>query len=517
MSASSRIAFAVFISWLGRFTTILANLVLLPILFRLMEREELGIWIMLNGSNAFLGLLGFGIVPTLTRHIALAKGKSGADPSVSLTNESKQHIADLVVTGRTILRWLAIAVFFIAWISGYGLLSQINLEKVSIVEIMIAWTCMCAGYSLGIFISYLNCWLIGIGYVGWEQLINTVIFLLTLVANIVAVVLGGGLLELSIISMFSFIFQRTLFLLYIRRRKPSLLKLNGKWNTKYAQQMLKPAFHAWLTTLGAFLILRTDTYFIAILKGTDNIPQYHASYQLVSNLWQLAVTLGTVSSTFISQAWQAGDLKVVQKITIRNVRVGLSIMATGIAFLSVSGQEFITLWLGKDTFIGYGVFTVFCILLTLQTQRGILVIASRATENENYATVNIIAGVLNIIFTWLLIDKFGLLGVALGTLIAQLLTNSWYGVYDPIKRLRIDFKYYARKVILGWLFLFMTSFSISLIVKRFLVSQGSSEYLIVSATFFVCSFSLALFVWKIILSKIQRKSILASIKFIPGF
>lgn len=76
-------------------------------------------------------LLGLGVVPTLTRHIALAKGKSGSDPGIELTEESKQQIGDLLVTGRIIFRWLAVVVFFVAGGTGYGLISQIKLTEVS--------------------------------------------------------------------------------------------------------------------------------------------------------------------------------------------------------------------------------------------------------------------------------------------------------------------------------------------------------------------------------------------------
>ena len=56
----------------------MSSLVSLPILFRLMDEDELGLWQLLGNSQMFLGLLGFGVGPILTRHIALAKGRSGA-------------------------------------------------------------------------------------------------------------------------------------------------------------------------------------------------------------------------------------------------------------------------------------------------------------------------------------------------------------------------------------------------------------------------------------------------------
>nr|WP_232731752.1 oligosaccharide flippase family protein [Oscillatoria sp. PCC 10802] len=455
-----------------------------------------------------MGLLGMGIAPTLTRHIALAKGKSGADPGVELTEESKQHIGDLVVTGRIILQWLAIVVFFIAWASGYGLIGQLELKEISPQTVFWAWTLMCAGYAVGVWVSYLNCWLAGIGYVGWDSLIGTVLALLTILANIAAVLLGGGLLVLAAISVVSSLVQRITILEFIRWRKPELFGIKGKWNTRYAKAMIKPSFYFWLTALGAFLILRTDAYFIALLKGTQNIPSYQAAYSLVSNPYQLAVSLGGASAVFISQAWQAGDLSLVQKITLRNAQLGLSVMAASVAFLLGSGKELTDLWLGHGNFIGYRVLLVFCIMLTLEAQHVVLTQSSRATEDEKYAPWALTAGVLNIAFTWVLIKPLGLLGVAMGTMLAQMLTNNWYAVYRPIERLKLNFGVYLRQVVCLWVIILVSSLVLSWLLKKGLALSGfTSEWLVVAGTAAVSGGVFLVVFWKAILEGHQRERI----------
>lgn len=505
MSASQRIAFAVAISWLSRAVTILANLFLFPIMFRYMGKEELGLWFLLGNSQAFLGLLDLGIAPTLTRHIAFAKGKSGVDLTVQLSGESKEHIGDLVVTGRIILQCLAVAIFFIAWASGYGLINQLELKEVSPQTVFWAWTLMCVGYAVGVWVSYLNCWLVGIGYVGWDGLIYTALSLLTILINIGAVFLGGGLVALAAISVVSGLVQRFVILGAIRWRKPELFAIQGKWNFQYARALVKPSLHCWLTSLGGFLILRTDTYFIATLKGTGDIPNYQAGYQLVSNLYQLAVTWVGASAVFISQAWQSSDLNTIHKITLRNAKIALAIMAGGVAFLLSAGKELIDLWLGQGHFIGYGILLVFCIMLTLETHHVVLMQSSRATEDENYALVTLTAGILNVIFTLVLIKHLGLLGVAIGTMLAQVLTTNWYAVYKPIIRLKINFYTYLRQVIGLWLVILVTCSMLSWLTKQGLVFSGNTyKWSIVGGSATSCGVVFLIMFWFFILEKEQR-------------
>ena len=512
MSASKRIALAVAFSWLSRAVAILANLFLMPILFRFMGKEELGLWFLLGNSQAFLGLLGLGIAPTLMRHIALAKGKSGADPEVELSQESKQHIGDLVVTGRIILQWLAVIVFFIAWGSGYGLIGQLELKDVSGPTVFWAWTLMCAGYAVGVWVSYLNCWLAGIGYVGWDSLIATVVSLLTILANIVTVLLGGGLLALAAIAVVAGLIQRFAFLGFIRWRKPEMLAVQGRWNAAYAKAMVQPALYAWLTSLGSFLILRTDDYFIALLRHIADIPNYRAAYQLVSNLLMIVAPIAGATSVFISQMWQADKLEEIHTIVIRNARITLCVMAAGVAFVLTSGHEFLNLWLGEGNFVGYPILVVFCIMLTLEAQHNVLAQSARATEDEKYAPWAIASGILNVIFTWTLIEPYGLLGVALGTMLAQLLTNNWYAVYRPMIRLRLHFDIYLRQVVSLWGIVLVYCLVASYLVKQGLIRGGFiSNWVLVGSTALVCGAIFLITLWTGVLETHQRERIQAKI------
>jgi len=504
MTVSSKIAFAASISWLSRASVIGANLILLPVLFRLLGKEELGIWMILGNSSSFLGFLGLGIAPTLTRHIALAVGKGSPLSGSALTDDNRQHVADLVESGKIILRCLAILVFFISLASGYGLISQIDPKEVSSETVFISWIFICVGYSLSVWVSYLNCWLTGIGYVGWEQLATTVVSLLSIFINILVVSLGGGIQALAVVLMLSAIVQRLALIIFLRCRQPNLLNLKGNWNYQYVKKMIQPSLYCWLTSLGAFLILRTDTYFIAVLKGAENVPNYQAGYQLVSNLWQLAITFGTVSSTFISQSWQSGDVRAVHKIVFRNVKLGLSIMAVGVAFLLTYGEEITILWLGEGSFVGYDILAVFCIMLTLQAQRGILVTSSRATEDENYAFINLTAGALNFIFTWLLIGPLGLFGVSLGTLLAQIMTNSWYGVLRPVRRLKLKLSDYFNQVMVLWFCVFSVCFLSLWTSKIVLVMLNVPEIFILLSAALMCSFIFLVFTWNYTLKTNER-------------
>lgn len=519
MSASKRIAFGVTVSWLSRAITILANLFLIPILFRYMGKETLGLWFLLGNSQAFLSLLGIGIAPTLTRQIALAKGRSGVDPDVELTKESKQNIGDLIVTGRIILQWLALGVFFVAWGSGYVLINQLELQQVSPWTVFYAWTLLCASYAIGIWVEYLNCLLIGTGHVGWNNVASTILTVLTILINILAVILGGGLVALAAISAATSLIQRFALLGFIRWHKPELLDIHhqGKWNTKLARSLIKPSLNCWLTTIGAFLILRTDQYFIAITSGTQQIPAYHAAYQLVSNLRVLAISLALSSAPFIGQMWQAGNLKRMHELVIKICRLALLLMGSGISFLLFSGEEVINLWLGEDSFIGYKILLTFCIMLTFEVQNACLITSARATGKEDYAISALAAGILNIILTIIFIRLFGLWGVSLATLLALMFTDNWYALYKTLSRLKFNYFDYLTKVIfVCFLFFCVNIFSIFLVRQLLEISDLHNYLLQLSTTAVTSILVFCIGVWAIILNLKQKKKFIVKVKLLLG-
>ncbi len=447
MSTSKKIAFAMSISWVSRALSIVAALYLIPAMFRYLSREELGIWYLLGTSQAYVGLFGFGVAPVLTRHIAFLAKTSHLDAGAVIAASELEMLGRLLVTGRKLLRWMAVATFVVAWISGYLLIRTLPLHELSFGTVLWAWTLMCAGWSLGVWMSYLDCWAAGLGYVGWDTLITMSVTAGTMLANIAAVYLGGGLLTLAWIALVSVLVQRALLVMFLRRRKAEVFALVGAWCGETARKVMRPAMSVWVMMIGAFLLYKTDQYFIALFLGVGEVALYQSTYNTVFTMATVAVAYVLSSSVFVSQYWAAGDVGAVHLLLVRGCRIGLTITAAGAVFLLMAGREFFQLWL-HGAFVGYPTLAVLVTTIVLDTNHTLLTCVSRATDDEKYAVPAIVAGLLNLALTWVLIQRLGLLGAPLGTLIAQLLTNNWYGIYRPLVRLAFSFREYLTAVIL---------------------------------------------------------------------
>jgi len=506
MSVTKRIAFGAAASWFSRAVTIVLALVLMPVLFHHLPKEELGVWLLLAQTSALLFILDFGFSVVLTRRIALAKGKSGSDPSMPLTNETLQEIADLVEAGRRLFLGLAITTFIISGLSGFIYLQHLHLTTLRLSLVWSAWAILCLSQAFGVWAQVWNCLLSGVGYVGWDAVLGSFMSTVTLLAQIAALYLGGGLLALATVAAIGLFLQRYLLLGFARSRRPELFQIHGKFDRTLVRGMVSPSLRAWATGLGILAVLNTDQFFIASLSGAAQIPAYRAAYLVLYNLNMLAVTAAGASTVFISHLWQAGEIAEVHRVVVRNLRLGLGLMAAGGACVLVLGPRLFDVWLGPGNYIGLPILAIFFVLLTLEAQCYIITLQSRATDDEAFAFWALGAGALKLCLSALLGVRFGLIGIAASTLLAQLATNHWYMVYRGLSRLGISLSTHFVNVLFPVASLFVL---VTVAVWLPLANDFfSNEWEAVLGSSAIAGMFLAAFLWFFVLDRGHRERLI---------
>jgi O-antigen/teichoic acid export membrane protein len=507
MSVTKRIAFGAAASWFSRGVTIVLALVLMPVLFHHLPKEELGVWLLLAQTSALLFILDLGLSATLTRRIALAKGRSGSDPNTPLTDEARREIADLVETGRQLYRGLAFTTFFLSSISGFIYLQHLHLATLDLSIVWLSWGILCLSQAFGVWAQVWNCLLTGVGYVGWDAVLGSVIATTTLLVQIAALFLGGGLIALAIVAAVGLFAQRFLLLGFARSRRPELFQIRGQYQRALVRSMISPSLRAWATGLGSLVVLNTDQFFIASLNGAAQIPAYRAAYLVLYNLNLLAGITAGASAVFISHLWQAGQIAEVHRVVVRNLRLGLGLMAAGGACVLVLGPRLFDVWLGPGNFIGYPILGVFFVLLLLEAQSYIITLGSRATEDEAFAFWSLGSAMLKLTLAAIMGARFGLIGIASSTLLAQLATNHWYMVYRGLKRLRISLESHVIQVMAPVVGLFG-----AVMLATWLALAGNlfvDEWMQVMAASLVSGTILTMFLWFFVLEPNHRERLFA--------
>jgi hypothetical protein len=80
LSVKRRIIFGIASGWGSKAVGILLNLVQIPLLYRYLPAEIVGLWFLMIGAQMVVGVFDLGFGQTLQRRIAFAKGTCGSDP-----------------------------------------------------------------------------------------------------------------------------------------------------------------------------------------------------------------------------------------------------------------------------------------------------------------------------------------------------------------------------------------------------------------------------------------------------
>jgi O-antigen/teichoic acid export membrane protein len=502
MSFGSRILFGGAISWFARGTNILLGLVLLPVLFSNLPKEELGVWMLLAQTWAALGILDLGFGVVLTRRIAFAVGKQIDLPDAELSAGNANEIADLLATGSRIYHWLAVFAFTLSFCSGALYLPGARFYGLSGALIWSAWGVLCLSQAAGVWVTVWTCLLQGAGYVGWDGLFGSLVNSLTLILQIITVLMGGGLVALATIAAIGTLTQRWLVAGFIRRLHPEFFKCRGDWSPALFRSMLPSASRVLLTGIGYVLIANTDQLFISARQGAVAIPAYRAAFLLVINLHLMSGVFSAASPVFVSQLWQAGKTTEIRAILCRNARMGLLAMGCGGAAILALGATLFDVWLGSNNFVGYPVLGIFLATFVLEHHANVFSTCGRATNDEAYAASSIVGGILKLVLACFLTSRLGLAGLGLSTLIAQALTNDWFMVHRSARRLHVNFLQHCRQVLLPVVLVSVVAFAVAFLTNRAFREHCPEVRVAVVST--AAAAVLALSLWQLVLEKSQR-------------
>jgi O-antigen/teichoic acid export membrane protein len=377
------------------------------------------------GAQMLLGLFDFGFGQTLQRRIAFAKGRCGSSPDTILDEQTRQHIRDLLATARRVYYTVSAVVLLVLLAGGPLYFNTLQLSPAASSSLRIAWAVMAMGYAANIWGWFVESTLNGLGDIGWSNIINSVMWVVSLAAIWIALASGGGLTALALIWVMRGILLRVWGWMVVRRFHPWIREFRGNWRADEFRTMVEPSLKWWIAIVGTFLTTGITRYFIGSCLGVAAVSDYVATFTALSMVQAILVSLVGVTIPLQSQMWQAGDLETMRRYVTRLTRLGLVLLVIAYAFICVNGKEIFELWLGQGHFVGYPVLALLSIMMLLEAHHGMLNTPCIAAERLQFYKYTLLGGFINVGLIVLLVARWGLLGIAVAVLIAHLATNNW--------------------------------------------------------------------------------------------
>ena len=491
---------------LTSFVAISLSFLQLRILLQYLPQTIVGIWLVFTNLGAYVSFLDLGLVQTLGREVSFAIGRQDLTPE-----EREEHLGTLIRSCTRVMLIMAVVLYPLGAFAGWAYLKTMvpaTLHQ----SVRWAWVLFFASAALNLVGEGWFAGLYGTGKVFAEKLLRTGGLVLGFACMVCAVTLGWSVRGLA----FAAVIQTCCTVAgayFVLRRVTAGARGRGKINYRLIYGFSGRGLKYAATVLGGVLILQTDNLVIASTIGPAIIPDYQAVAKIVTTFMSLSMMLVVTTSPFMSQAYAQNDMGLIRRLLQQNQRVSLSILIVLGSCLACFADRAIRLWLGAGHFVGFGVVWVLLAIMLLEAHHLAMAVATMATGRMAFVVPALSAGVINIALSVILAKHLGVLGVALGTLLAQLVTNNWYVPFYVLRHLHIPWREHVTGVAAPVLLLLLITLCVGA-ATRVLTTSFSDIDALAAGGLSICVSGSAI-VYTVVLRPADRAFLLAKLR-LPG-
>ncbi len=455
-----------------------------------------GLWSLVGVVIGYYGLLDFGLSLTVNRFIAKAIGADDREESNDIFN-----IAIILFLGvGFVVLFATVSLFLLA---PYMFKDPTDASLFSKV-ILIVGCNLAIEFPLRVYGGVLGAKL--------RYDIISLIQLLTLAVRtaliVLVLVLGYGLLALVWVTVLSSAFSKILPVYYAKKHMPHLRLQFSRWNADKAKMLFSYSSFAFLSKMSDELKYNLDIVVITAYLGLASVTHYKIASILVYYFRQLVVAILGIFAPLFSQLHGAGDHEALKKSFFFCSKLAICISGfIGFGFVAW-GRPFIQRWMGPEYLDAYPVLVVLTVACAVEIAQAASPAYLFATSNHRlYSFYGVAEGIVNIILSLYLVKAYGMMGVALGTLVPLLAVKLIIQPLHVCRVMSIRYAEYAKRM-LKTLFRVLVALVIpTLISFAFVVSDYL--HLVIISTLSLGAYVLV--IWLIELSKNEKETLMHAV------
>jgi len=202
------------------------------------------------------------------------------------------------------------------------------------------------------------------------------------------------------------------------------------------------------STVGLLMTFNTDNFFLAHYVGLGIVANYSIAYRLAFMIPTFCNPFYNAIYPRFVNALKDSDHQGVRKF-FGMIRLN-HFLAAGLAIgIILFGKRVIDLWVGPGHYIGtavVGIFVAMFVLDNISYPHGYTLLTKNKTTILMY--MSLASGVLNLVVTVFLARAYGAVGIAAGTLVAQVATHNLLLPFLSVRNLNYGILEYLRLTVL---------------------------------------------------------------------
>ena len=264
------------------------------------------------------------------------------------------------------------------------------------------------------------------GYIQYNA--QTVTIILNTIVCAIMISMNGTIQVVKLVTSIIYLARPIILQIYVNNH----YKIN--WKIKYTQEPIKQKWNGVAQHVASVVLDGTDTIVLTVFSTLSNVSIYSVYFLVVKGVKTLFLSVTNGIQALIGELWAKQELDQLKGFfgwIEWLIHTGTTYVFSCTAALIVPFIQVYTLGIRDANYIQ----PTFAILLTLANAMhclrlpyNIMVLAAghyKQTQ-RNY----IVAAILNIVVSVLTVKIWGLIGVAIGTLVAMTYQTIWLAIYD---------------------------------------------------------------------------------------
>lgn len=281
------------------------------------------------------------------------------------------------------------------------------------------------------------------GYISYN--IQTLTLILNTVACFVLIQIGASIHIVKLITSLIYGIRPLALSLYVKKH------YNINWHIQYEEEPIKQKWNGVAQHISAVVLNGTDNIVLTVFSDLKDVSIYSVYNLVTSGVRTLLLSLTKGLQALIGELWAKQETEKLQKVfgTMEWILHTVTVWVFGITLSLII--PFIEVYTHGIADVNY-VRPLFAILIVvanagycLRLPYSIMILAAghyKQTQN-NY----ICATVINIVISILTVKIWGLVGVAIGTLLAMFYQTVWMAAYSSKHLLKRSYDIFIKQLI----------------------------------------------------------------------
>ncbi len=442
-------------TWLSYLTKSANILLILPLILKKFEAEEIAVWYLFATILAMSGLADLGFRNTFVRLIAHAMG--GVKDIMSYVNgridgaeisPNWQLVEKLFSAMKIIYKYITILVFFILLF--FGTLAMIKPIKDAGNSVLIwyAWGIIIIGISAEfygkIYVNYLE----GLFKIALVRRYETFFKIGSIISNLLVLKYSPSILNLALINSLWMIINlyRNKYLANKVYNKQLKYFTSSPLEKDFFFKIWSPAWRGGISGLMSNGLTNLTSIIYAQVGDSALVASYTVALRLITEIRNVSNAPLYSKIPLLSRLRANGDLNKLKHIAQNGMRIAHYVFICGVIVIALFFEDFITLFNSNIHFVE----PKFWLLLSL----AFYIHRYGAMHMQVYLTTNHVithiadgvSGSIFILTSIILLNRIGLYSIPIGMIIGYLGFYSWYSAYHSLKSLNSSFFKYELSV-----------------------------------------------------------------------